>query len=56
MTPLDHLQAFTHVFNRALSELPASQRQILADLAKPYHEEVQRALTPPAEKPAKAKG
>jgi hypothetical protein len=52
MTPIDHLQSLAQVFNRALAELPAGQRQILADLAQPHVAELQRALTPPADKPS----
>jgi hypothetical protein len=47
MTPFDHLQAFAQIFNRALAELPASQRQILSDLATPHGEALAKAVAPP---------
>jgi hypothetical protein len=46
MTPFDHLQAFATIFNRALSELPASQRQVFADLAHPHGEALAKAVAP----------
>jgi hypothetical protein len=46
MTPFDHLQAFVMIFNRALAELPASQRQILSDLATPHGEALAKAVAP----------
>lgn len=46
MTPFDHLQQFAQIFNRALAELPASQRQILSDLATPHGEALAKAVAP----------
>ena len=48
MTPFDHLQQFAQIFNRALAELPASQRQILSDLATPHGEALAKAVAPVA--------
>jgi hypothetical protein len=46
MTPFEHLQQFAQIFNRALAELPASQRQILSDLATPHGEALAKAVGP----------
>jgi len=46
MIPFDHLQQFALIFNRALAELPASQRQVFADLASPHGEALAKAVAP----------
>lgn len=51
MKPLDHLQQFALIFQRALADLPADKRAIYADLATPHGDALAKALqsAPPAE-------
>ncbi len=47
MRPLDHLQQFALIFQRALADLPADKRAIYADLATPHGDALAKALTHP---------